>query len=219
MKKSRNSARRLGNSATVSLVQATHCLLELTVQQQRHYVATAVDAVFNAFHVFLARRVQNEGRDLLGKAEAAWVTYANSQTPECSTGKCRLDVAQAVMPGMPTALLELDLTRQQIEFIVQHQHLFRHHLEEAHQGTCRLARTIHEGDGFGNYDCLALVPPLGNPGREAFFQVEGDAQVVSNVVGKPEACVMPCRFVLGPGISQPDDQTYGCSCAHEQFLK
>src|SRR5690606_21903039 len=123
------------------------------------------------------------------------------------------------MSSVPSALLEFDLPRQKIQLVMQNQHLFGCHLEETHQGAGRLARAVHERDGFGDYDCLALVPPLGHPGRKILFQGEGRAQVVGKVVGKPEPRIMPCRFVLRPGVSQPDDQTYGCSCAHEQFQK
>jgi hypothetical protein len=56
-----------------------------------------------------------------------------------------MDVAQAVVASVAAALLELDLTRQQIEFVVRDQHLVRGDLEKARQRGHRLARQVHVG--------------------------------------------------------------------------
>src|SRR5690606_20741484 len=66
---------------------------------------------------------------------------------------------------------------------------------------------------------LALVAPLCNPGRKVLFQGEAGAEIVGKVVGKPEACIVPCGFILGTGIAQPDDQADGKCSAHESSYR
>src|SRR5690606_13766031 len=136
--------------------------------------------------------------------------------PEIGTRKRALDVPQAIVAGVASAALELDLTWQQIQLIVQYQHLLGHQLVKPQQGACGLTRTVHEGGRLGDDDGLALVTPLGHPGREGFYEGEGGVQVIGQMIGKPEARVMAGRFVFRAWVTQAYDQAYRKS--HDQSL-
>src|SRR5690606_41633576 len=85
-----------------------------------------------------ASRVCNDVSTVLGKAKSARMAYPYAQAPEVRADEGRLDVAQAIMAGMAASLLDLDLARQQIQLVVQHQDLLGLQLVEAHQGSGRL---------------------------------------------------------------------------------
>ena len=58
---------------------------------------------------------------------------AQPQPPEIGAAELRLDILQAVVAGMAAAALELDLARQQVELVVDDEHLVGRDLEEACQ--------------------------------------------------------------------------------------
>ncbi|CFU01353.1 Uncharacterised protein [Bordetella pertussis] len=158
---------------------------------------------------FAARRVQDEVGDLLRQAEAAGMADADAQAPEIGAAQRGLDVFQAIVAGVAAALLDLDLPRQEVEFVMQHQHLFGRQLVEARHRADGLAGTVHVGDGLEQHDVLARVARLGEHAEEPFLQRKRGAQVVGQVVGEPETGVVAGRFVVGAGVAQPDDQANG----------
>src|SRR5690606_3283701 len=218
-KKSRNSSRkrkpdescRTANalSATIGLVQLAGGLRKLAAQQGRSDRAATVYDPFSFLQLVAARRVQDEAGHLLRQAERPWMTDTQPKAPEVRTGKGGLDVAQAVMARMAPALLQLDVTRQKIQFIVQHQHLFRDQPAEAHQRAGGLAGSAHVGGGSCNDDDVSGETALGHPGGKGLLQRETGFQVVGQVIRQPEAGIVAGRFVFGAGIAQAYDQAHG----------
>src|SRR5690554_3892621 len=117
------------------------------------------------------------------------------------------------MPSVTIATLELGLTGGQVKFIMDHKNLIRRQLVKAHERTSRLAGTIHKGRGFCQDHQFVIDPRLGNPGKKGFILREAGSQIISKMVGQPEACIVARGFILWTGISQPNDQTY--QCTHE----
>src|SRR5690554_1342895 len=117
--KSRISSRNAGRSGTVALMQPAHGLLEFALQQKRKRIAATRDAVLDAGQLLSPGRMQHKGSHLLGQAESTRMANTHTQAPEGRARKGRLDVAQAVVPGMAATLLELHLAGQEVELVVQ----------------------------------------------------------------------------------------------------
>src|SRR5690606_14128325 len=215
----RTSWRNLGRSGTVALMQPAHGLLEHSIEQQGHDTAGAHDTVFNTRQLFTPRRIQYKGRHLLSQTESARMPDTEAQAPERGARESRLNVAQPVVPRMAATLLEFDLTGQKIEFVVQHQYLFRLELVETHQGTGRLAGTVHECDGLRDDDRLATMTALGHPGEEVLLEREGGAEGIGNGSGQPETGVMTRGCVFGGRLAPADDESDGGCCGHESLCE
>ncbi|KAG1238572.1 hypothetical protein G6F68_018753 [Rhizopus microsporus] len=87
--------------------------------------------------------MQHEVRHLLGQIQGARMADADAQAPEVGTAQHCLNILQAIVAGMAAALLELHLARQQVQFVMQHQHLLGLQLVEAGQRADRLAGFVH----------------------------------------------------------------------------
>ncbi|KAG1387317.1 hypothetical protein G6F58_013672 [Rhizopus delemar] len=96
---------------------------------------------------------------------------------------------------MAAALLELHLARQQVQFVMQHQHLLGLQLVEAGQRADRLAGFVHIGDGLEQQHVVRAQARLGHHAEKRLLQCKRSAQVVRQVVGQPEAGVVPGGFV------------------------
>ena len=110
------------------------------------------------------------------------------------------------MPGVAAALLELGLTRGQVQLIVHDQYFFRRNLEEPRQRRDGLAGQVHERLRLQQPNGVAVhvgaryqavVAPLGHQPR---------AQGVGEVVNPPEARVVPRGLVLRAWVAQADEQ-------------
>ena len=64
---------------------------------------------------------------------------ADAQAPEVGAAQRRLDVLQAVVAGVPAALLEFHLAGHKVQLVMQHQHGLGRELVEACQRADRLA--------------------------------------------------------------------------------
>src|SRR5690606_38976630 len=155
---------------------------------------------------FAAWRIEHKCGDFLCQPQCARMANADAQAPEVRAGKDGLDIAKTVMARMPAPLLELDLPRQEIEFVVYDQHLLGCQLIKAHECARCLTGAIHEGNGFGKRHGFTRVARLCNPGRKCFFERKSSTQVVCEMVGQPETGVVPRSFVLLAWITKTNDQ-------------
>lgn len=206
-------------TSAITCVQLADCTIELALQQSGKYRPASIDGAFDLVEFVGTGPIQYESSHLLGKAEVTRMSDADAQAPEIGTGKRRLDIAQAVMPCMATAALQLRLTGQQVELVVQHQNLVRRQLVETHQRPGSLPGSVHEGGRLCQNDQLAIDARLRNPGKKRFVLVERGAEVLGEMIGKPETGIVTRRFVLRSGVAQPDDQTYRCIHGHNDNSK
>ncbi|MNT08558.1 hypothetical protein D3C72_1433040 [compost metagenome] len=153
--------------------------------------------------------MQDEVGHLLRQAERARMADADAQAPEIGTAQRGLNVLQAIVPGVSAALLELNLARHQVQFVVQHQHLFRRQFVEPRQRAHRLARAVHVSVGLEQQDVVRAQARFGHHAEKGLLKRKRSAQVVRQVVGQPEAGVVPGGFVVGTGVTQSHDEAYG----------
>src|SRR5690606_25412135 len=142
------------------------------------------------------------GCHLLCQTKCARMAYAQAQAPERGTRESRLNIAQAVMAGMTATLLQLYLTRLQVEFVMEDEDFFRCELVKPHERPCGLARTIHEGGRLRQDDRSTVEACLCHPCRKRLLKHERRLQIVGQMVGQPEARIVPRRFVFGTGVAQ-----------------
>src|SRR5690606_14452696 len=133
--------RRSGLLATIAVVQWVCGLSKLASQQGGSDSPAAIDHRFDLPELIAPRRIQYEGCHLLCQTKCARMAYTQAQAPECRTREGRLNIAQAVMAGMTATLLQLYLTRLQVEFVMEDEDFFRCELVKPHERPCGLART------------------------------------------------------------------------------
>ena len=128
---------------------------------------------------------------------------ADAQAPEIWRAEFGLDIFQTIVPAIAATLFEADAAGRQVEFIMDDEDFLRRNLLKIGQCCDRLAGTVHEGAGFQQPDVISarrLAIELG-------LWNERDFQLVGKMVDKPEADVMPGRFVLQSWVAQANDQT------------
>src|SRR5690606_33923686 len=71
-------------------------------------------------------------------------TDADAHADEVTRADRRDDVAQAIVPAVPTTLLELDAVERDVQFVVHHDQPAGVDLVEPHEGGDRPAGQVHE---------------------------------------------------------------------------
>lgn len=135
----------------------------------------------------------------------AGMTDADAQPPVILCAKMTRDVLEAIVPAQTTAELEPHLTRRQIELIVHDKHLRRLDAIKLRECAHRLPGMIHES-------CRHQQPQIRfsyirGPTLEAAFLAEGNAQFARQSLTKPKPGVMPGSGILGPGVTETNDET------------
>ena len=189
-------------------MQLAHRLGEVAGKHVRQHAEGKIDAGVELLLLGARRAAQDEVGDQFGVARVA---DAKPQAVEVVlVAELRDDVAQAVVPTMATAALELGDAWGQVEFVMCHQDRFRLDAEEIGQGRHGLAATVHVGGGDEQTNVVALMAELSR--QAEIFAVSGqrDALGAGNAFNEKSPCVMPGLFVFGAGVTQADDQLDGC---------
>src|SRR3569623_2204518 len=87
--------------------------------------------------------------------------HAAEFRPEMRVGR-----TDAVMPRGAAAAPPLDLERREVELVVEHRHILRRQLVEAHRLADRAAALVHEGGGLEQQDLLSPAAPFLRPALE-----------------------------------------------------
>lgn len=188
-------------------MQLAHRLGEVAGKHVRQHAEGKIDAGVELLLLGARRAAQDEVGDQFGVTRVA---DAKPQAVEVVlVAELRDDVAQAVVPTMATAALELGDARGQVEFVMCHQDRFRLDAEEIGQGRHGLAATVHVGGGDEQTNVVALMAELSR--QAEIFAVSGqrDALGAGNAFNEKSPCVMPGLFVFGAGVTQADDQLDG----------
>lgn len=156
-------------------------------------------------------------RDLLGLGEIAedvvgdqaFVARMADPDPHAGIGRAhvRVDRAQAVVTGMPTANLHPHAEGRQVEFVMQNDEIGRIDLEEGRGRPHRIARQVHVGFGLEQHDLFGSEPALGDaalelrpPGTEAMGGCDRLDRHEADVVAVPG--ILPTR------IAETDDKLH-----------
>ena len=115
--------------------------------------------------------------------------------------------AQTVVPGVPAALLEPQLARDQVQLVVEHPDVLRRDLEVAHRLANRLARQVHEGLRLDQQHPVGAKAPLRHPGLE-LAPPGAEAMRPGDRVEGHEADVVAMVGVTCARISQPDEKLH-----------
>src|SRR5690606_28349271 len=119
------------------------------------------------------------------------------------------DIAQAVVPTVSTALLELGDAGRHVEFIVGDQDGLGGNSEKSGQCRHRLTAAVHAGGGNQQADIFVLMAKLADQAEVLAIDAEVDAFCGGQTLNEKGPCVMPGLVVFGAWISQADDQLYG----------
>jgi hypothetical protein len=121
----------------------------------------------------------------------------------------RDDVAQAIVPAMPAALLELGNAGRQVQFVMGHQDFFGFDPEEARKRRYSLAAAVHVGGGNQQTNILTLMREAS--GQAKIFAIGHQVYTlgVGDALNKKGPRVMPGLFVFCAWISQANDQFNG----------
>ena len=180
-----------------------HRALHLARKQQLERREGKLDGLLDRF-ALVGRGLAKHVVDHLGPD--ARVPDAQAQPPEVGGAELGLDVLQAVVPGRAAALLELHVSRQQVEFVVRDEDLLRLDLEEARERGNRLAGQVHvrhrreqveRPRGTVHARDIAEVAAVGGERR---------AQLASGAGQPPEARIVSGRGVFRPRIAEPDEK-------------
>ena len=107
---------------------------EVAREHQRHHRTTSINRRVDRDEFVAPRRMQYEIGDLLCEAQRSGGPDADAHAPEIGAAERRLDIAQAVVARVAPALLDFDLPRHEVEFVVQHKHVLGRQFVKAHQG-------------------------------------------------------------------------------------
>jgi hypothetical protein len=102
----------------------------------------------NVVGIGRTRPMEDKVGHRLLESEGPWVANANSQAPEIHRADSARDVSHTIVSTMSAALFESNLTRQEVKFIVNNQHLGWVDLIELQQRLHGRTRAIHEGAGL-----------------------------------------------------------------------
>ena len=100
---------------------------------------------------------------------------------------------------------------------MNHQHLLWQQLVKSRQDADRLTASIHESLWLEQMYIPGATRISGFIGIKSFFESKWHRQMIGEQIDKPESGIVPGIDVIGPGITEADDQTDICSeRRHEQ---
>jgi len=118
----------------------------------------------------------------------------------------RDDVAQAIVPAMPAALLELGNAGRQVQFVMGHQDFFGFDPEEPRKRRDSLAAAVHVGGGNQQTNILTLMRKASGQAEILAIGHQVYTLGVGDALNKKGPRVMPGLFVFCAWISQANDQ-------------
>jgi hypothetical protein len=135
-------------------------------------------------------------------AALAGMADSQAQAPEIGRRQARLDVLEAIVPAVATALLEADAARWQVEVVMHDQRFVGGDLVEARERGYRLAGEVHVGHRLQQ----PQIVDAAQGGRRTCPAASACLQAPRQLVDEPEADVVPVIFVLAAGVAEADDQ-------------
>lgn len=113
---------------------------------------------------------------------------------------------QPIVPARAAAQLQLDGTRQQVQFVVHDQDLIGQDFVEARQRHRGEAGAVHEGLRLQQPDLMAPQRGTRRVAVEARFVAQCHVAHACELVDQPEAGVVPRRRVFGARVAEPDNE-------------
>ena len=102
---------------------------------------------------------------------------------------------------------------------MHNQYLLRLEFVIPSHGTHGLAAAIHEGERLEQVDVFTIVANFAFFGIKTFVETKALRKLLCEQIDKPESGIMAGIDVVGPGITEADDQTYICGeCRHPEKL-
>lgn len=182
-------------------MQLAHRLGEIAGKHVRQHAEGKIDAGVELLLLGARRAAQDEVGYQFGVTRVA---DAKPQAVEVVlVAELRDDVAQAVVPTMAAASLELGNAWGQIEFVVCHQYRFRLDAEEIGQGRYGLAAAVHVGGGDQQTNVVALMAEFSRQAEILF--VSGQRNTLGAGKAFNERAPALCRVCSysGPGLPRP----------------
>jgi hypothetical protein len=134
---------------------------------------------------------------------------AYAQPPEILTSHSADYIPQSIVPSMPTALFQPNLTSGQIKLIVDHQNLRQVYFEVLCQTGYRLTATVHIGGGLQKPALITTNPDTTGQSVKLAFNPEFTTMAASQQIYKPEASVVTVLFILSAWITQTNNKLNG----------
>jgi len=133
-------------------MQHTLRRVKVACDDLRYFLKTAGHSPIDGLLFFGAWPMQDKVGHLLGEPECAWMPDAQPKPPEVGTAELGGNVAHAIVPPVPAALLQPNIAWGDIEFVVDHQNLLGRDLMKPCERRYRCARAIHKGLWAGEPD-------------------------------------------------------------------
>src|SRR5690606_22504499 len=115
-------------------------------------------------------------------------------------------VTQAVVPGVAAALLQPSDARREVQLVVGHENFARVQLVETRNAADGPSTQIHEGRRLREPYILRADAHAGELGLVARLEAEDPAITPRELVGKPEACIVPRACIPVAGVAEADDE-------------
>src|SRR6218665_3923280 len=186
-------------------------LVHLAGQQRRPGPERMGDAVLDQRALLGRGLFQHPVDDL---APDPGVAYAYAQAPVVGAAQLPLDVAQAVVPRMAPAALELDRAGGNVEFVVHHQDFLGLELEKARQRSHRLARVVHESLRLQQPNALPMHRRAGQQGLLAALWQQRGLEFTGQRIDQPETAIVAGGRVVWPRVAQAGKQLYHLRNGH-----
>ncbi len=151
-----------------------------------------------------ASATENPGSDAI---LVAGMADADAQAMKFAVTKMGDDIAQTILPSMSAIELEAHRAGRQIKIIVNHEHLFRRNLVITQCRCHRDPALVHERDRFLQPDLIAIDHALGRFSMKLRLDAETQGFTLRQRIDEPEPGVVPGSEMIGPGISEADDQS------------
>lgn len=179
-----------------------HHFSGFAIQESRHDSDSRSYGLHDLHFIVLTGAVQHIVYDFRAGARPA---DAETQTGEIFAQAIG-DVPQAVMTTVAAALFQTHTACRQVQIIMRHQDGFRRQLEIGRERLHRLAAAVHEGGGFEQAYVMSIKLQATYISAEFALATEAAPMSTGKCIHKPEAGIVACQNVIGPGIAEADHE-------------